>query len=501
MKKYTLINRNLLEQLASRLAALIATNNNKQLRTIGSVNQMYLTSLRMLSELIKSWRVLADQHEHNLKLYRQLNRAAYLPDGHKKGRQQYQGGFGRTTQRARCASDSSLPPLTACDLSIETLQEQREHATAYNDARKLWLEYAAAFDKLRQSLLDNKVRLHKYHSRCLSVLLASTTHDKWQGTMNDYNNEGGMNGNFLNRVYVCDGILKLQHMLRTAYKQSKKFERVSRVMGEQINESYRIKTHDELLRRKQEGIQHRKDRVFSYSSESIPKYRNRWLCVLGNNRDRFSTLCCVNGDRRYATMVRQSAANIHPSVMTIVEGRPEICETVRFMNADVPVLRFTGSTANDAARYVYALGKTGIQEIDKRVQNVDWLHDDRQTPVLVSTVRQRFHERLHYTTPAERTKLQTRQQIACYARKLKRIEYISLLDSKDAGNCWQGTVQFCRQFGIQTPNDWNDTRIRADDLLRKWKEKGWKLDQLFLKAIDTAYNRISKQLASVGGFY
>lgn len=492
MKKYTLINRNLLEQLASRLSALIATNSDKKLRTIGSVNQMYLVSLRMLSELIKSWRVLADQHEHNLKLYRQLNRAAYLPDGHKKGRQQYQGGFGRTTQRGRCASDSSLPPLTVCDLSIETLQEQREHATAYNDARKLWLEYALAFVKLRELLLTNKVRLHYYHSRCLSVLLASTVHEKWHGTMNDYNNDGGLNGNFLNQPYVCNGILKLQHMLRTAYKTSKKSERVSRVMGEQINEVYMIRLHDELLRREQEGTQYRKDRVFSYASKSIPKYRNRWLCVLGNNQDRFSTLCCVNGDRRYATMVRQSAANIHPSVMTIVEGRPEVCETVRFMNADVPVLRFVGSTANDVSRYVYVLGKTGIPEIDKCVQNVDWFHDDEQTPVPVSMVKQRFRERLHYTTPAERTKLQTRQQIACYARKLKRIEYISLLDSRDAGNCWQGTVQFCRQFGIQTPSDWCDTRIKSEELLRKWKAKEWRLDQLFLKAIDTAYNRISK---------
>ena len=497
MKKYTLINRNLLEQLASRLAALIATNNNKKLRTIGSVNQMYLVSLRMLSELIKSWKVLSDQHEHNLKLYRQLNRSVYLPDGHRIHR----GGFSRTTQRGRCASNSSLPPLTVCDLSIETLQEQRKHATAYNDARKLWLEYALAFDKLRQSLLDNKVRLHKYHSRCLSILLASTVHDKWHGAMNDYNNDGGMNGNFLNRVFVCDGILKFQHMLRTARKKSKKFERVSRVMGEQINEVYLIKTHDELLRRRDAGIQNRKDRVFSYASESIPKYRHRWLCVLGNNRERFSTLCRVNGDRRYATMVRQSAANIHPSVMTIVEGRPEVCEHVRFMNADVPVLRFAGSTADDVSRYVYVLGKTGIPEIDKRVQNVDWFHDDRRTPVLVAMVKQVFHERLHYTSPAERTKLQTRQQIACYARKLKRIEYISLLDSKEAGNCWQGTVQFCRQFGIKTPNDWNDTRIKAEELLRKWRAKDWKLDQLFLKAIDTAYNRISKQLAAVGAFY
>jgi len=347
VKKYTLINRNLLEQLASRLAALIAVNNNKKLRTIGSVNQMYLTSLRMLSELIKSWRVLSEQHEHNLKLYRQLNRAAYLPDGHKKDRQQYQGGFGRTIQRGRCADDKSLPQLTMCELSIETLTEQRNHAAAYNDARKLWLEYALAFDKLRQSLLNSKVRLHKYHSRCLSVLLASTVHDKWHGTMNDYNNDGGMNGNFLNRTYVCDGILKLQHMLRTAYKKSKKFERVSRVMGEQINEAYMIKTHDDLLRRKLEGTQYRKDRVFPYASESVSKYRNRWLCVLGNNRDSFSTLCCVNGDRRYATIVRQSAANIQPSVMTIVEGRPEVCEYVCFMNTDIPVLRFTGSTTVD----------------------------------------------------------------------------------------------------------------------------------------------------------
>lgn len=501
MKKYTLINRNLLEQLASRLAALIATNNNKKLRTIGSANQMYLTSLRMLSELIKSWKVLSEQHEHNLKLYRQLNRTTYLPDGHKQDRQQYQGGFGRTTQRGRCASGNSLPPLTVCELSIETLTEQRTHAVAYNDARKLWLEYALAFDKLRQSLLDNKIRLHKYHSRCLSVLLASTVHDKWQGTLNDYNNDGNLNGNFLNRMHVCDGILKLQHMLRTAYKKSKKFERVSRVMGEQINTVYTIKTHDELLRRKQEGTQYRKGVAFSYASESISKYRRRWLCVLGNNRERFSTLCCVNGDRRYATMVRQSAANIHPSVMTIVEGRPEVCEHVRFMNADVPVLRFVGSTADDVSRYVYVLGKTGIQDVDKQVRNVDWLHDDRRTHVPVSMVKQRLHERLHYTSPAERTKLQTRQQIACYARKLKRIEYISLLDSKEAGNCWQGTVQFCRQFGITVPHDWNDTRIKAEELLRKWKAKEWKLDQLFLKAIDTAYNRISKQLASTGAFY
>jgi len=76
-----------------------------------------------------------------------------------------------------------------------------------------------------------------------------------------------------------------------------------------------------------------------------------------------------------------------------------------------------------------------------------------------------------------------------------------MLDSKEAGNCLPGTLQFCSTLGISVPSQWSDTVVDTRTLLRAWKQNGYGVNRLLLPAIDSAVNRVKKELLSVTACY
>lgn len=511
----TLVNRNLLEQLATRATMLmnrIAQHGKKA--SLNDVNQLHLTVNRLLTELIQSWERLRLQHAYIRTLWSDnvtnLSRPA---ESHENYRQEYSGGWGRTTCRGRSAKSCSLPDrVKTCQIEYDDIKRINEAGEQYKAELKLWKEYAKAFSTIRDTMLHSSklvglVRCHSHHSRMLSVLKASEPHNKWQGTLTRFNHDGGIHGQFLNGQYVCDGLRMLREQLRTVRKkQTKKLLRVTMQLGQEVGTRYveRKPERYKAGRGKYERLQD----VLAYG-RTLKKYAVRIDSVVGTIgfREECDAACDERAQLKLSRLCRQVAANIHPSVATIPLSRPEVCGHVLYNGSRCPVLMMQCDTVGRREQRLQTMvlffGKTGVADIDRRLAHVDWLHVSRSTiaPEQIVSYIQTMNERINYVSPAERSKRELRRQTACYARKLKRIEYLSLLDSREAGNCWPGTVRFCQIMGIAIGNDWNDTKIKADELLRRWKAQNWFLNGLFLKAIDTAYNRISKQLASVGGFY
>jgi hypothetical protein len=149
------------------------------------------------------------------------------------------------------------------------------------------------------------------------------------------------------------------------------------------------------------------------------------------------------------------------------------------------------------------LGKTGSVVVDKSIASVEWYHlqlnridnlSDRQA---IDYLRQR----LGYSANVKLTTLERRKEIAGYCRKLVWLESINMLDSKSAGNCLPGTIQFAQQLGLPVPSEWNNYSVDARQLLRRWKEKSYGVNRLLLPAIDSAIKRVRTQLLSMACFW
>jgi hypothetical protein len=159
---------------------------------------------------------------------------------------------------------------------------------------------------------------------------------------------------------------------------------------------------------------------------------------------------------------------------------------------------------------VYFLGKTGSESVDHSTSAVDWQHpgiipmDAELIAAEDTRARETFTRRLGYQ-PSKATTLQSRRkEIAEYARKLVWVESIDMLDSKNAGNCLPGTIQFSKEIGLSCPSNWQSFKTDSRLLLRKWKQSGYSANRLLLPAIDKAVARvrqsISNELISVVAF-
>jgi hypothetical protein len=379
----------------------------------------------------------------------------------------------------------------------DAIDGYKELCRKYSELRPLWDQWAKAFCDVRDSLLSIKSRDQAIRSaQC--ILLASIPHDKWKGSKSDYHHDGGINGNLLNRDCV-DGLRHSIQLLKRKRKKAKHAgERVSVLRGQQVV-SYRETGSGDSLEKYSRWLRVRDCKH--------PKFANRMKLIVGGsiNRNTNFQMCVqlretAGSSPALTKLTELTALNVKPYVSTIPLSRPDRIGSVEFIGIMIPVYRIDCFFEREGKGYAWFLGKCGDRRIDAQLNSIDWYHDDELLGN--AEVIERVQSRIRYVRNTVLTAEQKRKEIACYARKLLRIEYITMIDSQQAGNCLAGTRQFGTQYlGITLPNSWEQIRMDARTILRKWKQKNWEANTLFLKAIDTAYNRISSQLASVGGFY
>jgi len=212
-------------------------------------------------------------------------------------------------------------------------------------------------------------------------------------------------------------------------------------------------------------------------------------------------------------LCRSVAVRRDSYVKTLFCSQPIQCGTIRHLETDIPVYVancIIWETMSAMNHRVYWLGKTGSETVDNAIQSVEWYHQSAigSSPVVAGVAESLTQQgidylrnRLGYTRNQKETLETRRKEIASYARKLIWLETISMLDSKEAGNCLPGTLQFCSTLGISVPSQWSDTVVDTRTLLRAWKQNGYGVNRLLLPAIDSAVNRVKKELLSVTACY
>jgi len=225
-------------------------------------------------------------------------------------------------------------------------------------------------------------------------------------------------------------------------------------------------------------------------------------------------------------LARITAINRKPYVPTIVCSPPVNVGTIRHLETDIPLYRCTALLVDsnnwqtiadnglEPNHLVWFLGKTGSVVVDRAISGVDWFHSNPMT--YESLMNEMQHNRVGGTVPGimlqrltgtwrstvnQDNLKQRRLEIATYARKLVWLNTINMLDSKAAGNCLPGTIQFARELGLPISKDWEDKKYDTRLLLRRWKEKSYGVNRLLLPAIDAACNRVKAKLLSLTTCY
>jgi len=465
-----------------------------------SESQRFAAALRLLLELRTSWKGIVELYEDVLRRQRTMHRTTE-PDVKKESRRKHwRGGFGRTSQHAESVWVCEFPATIVSSQHIvpnDVVDGYKELCRKYSELRPLWDQWAKAFCDVRDSLLNITTRDQAIRSaQC--ILLASIPHDKWKGSKSDYHHDGGINGNLLNRDCV-DGLRHTIQLLKRKRKKSKHAgQRVSVLRGQQVvgyRESPYIDSSEKYYR------------WLCVRDCKHPKFYNRMKLIVGSGANH-NTVFQMNVQLRHidgaspalTKLTELTALNVKPYVSTIPLSRPERIGAVEFIGTMIPIYRIDCYSEREGKGYAWYLGRCGDRRIDAQLNSIDWYHDEELLGN--AEVIERVQSRMRYVRNTVLTAEQKRREIAAYARKLLRIEYITMLDSQRAGNCLAGTRQFGAQYlGITLPNSWESIRMDARTILRRWQQKKWEANTLFLKAIDTAYNAVSSQLASVGGFY
>lgn len=200
---------------------------------------------------------------------------------------------------------------------------------------------------------------------------------------------------------------------------------------------------------------------------------------------------------------RLQAVNRKPYVLTIVTSKPVVIDYVELAETRIPIYRAECILPlQDMVKHVcYYIGKTGSTVWNNSIKTIEWLHTEVISDHTTERVLEIFNARLRYLYSSAQTAKQKRKETAAYARKLVWLETISMLDSKNAGNCLPGTLQFCNDMNIPTPTAWSNYTVDARMLLRRWKQKGYETNRLFYSAIDKVVNRVKQQLLSVTACY
>lgn len=383
----------------------------------------------------------------------------------------------------------------------ELLEKSRVVSIEFNQCLTLLYQYAGQWHQYRERLLES--RPNNLQQRLIQNLLLTTLRDS-----SDTHNPvcGVISGEFVHRIdsrlncitAVLRKLIDNKGLIgRRSISDGKvTLKRISNGFYNRCNESF-----DRLASKLtgKYGKSTRLEMVLPYTTQS-ERYRTRLAWMKDVTKDNVLVVLqyCDEWKVKYRgtdKLARLQAVNPVPYVFTIVTSQTVDIGNVELGETVVPVLRskcihqqgYREPTFVNSM--VYFLGKTGSAVIDSKLKQIDWFHrvgiDDSDAITI-------FNHRLAYLKSQEQTLKERRKEIAAYARKLVWLNTINMLDSKSAGNCLPGTIQFCQQLGVPVPSEWNNYSADCRLLLRRWKEKKYDANRLFFPAIDAAVKRVKE---------
>jgi len=386
----------------------------------------------------------------------------------------------------------------------------------YNADLEILTQYANQFAEYRKQLLELVPR-NIGQRRLQNLLMISLVNSGYVGNQNPL--LGSINGHFASRICLPGVMFKLVKPLtddkgligRKSFKDGVDI----------VTSSTSWHMHTRPLKDSKERYNGRYSKhvrclnLTQFVSKS-KTYQNRlgWIKDIKNVESALELLPHVdNWKEQYSStnkLAYINAANVSPYVRTIVCSQLLLVGSIRHLETDIPVYSgdcITWGTSTSEQSKCYFLGKTGSHIIDGSIRSIDWYHTPITSAMLLSctdanaTALEQLTIRLGYRRQQNETLQNRRKELANYARKLVWLESINMMDSKNAGNCLPGTIQFCNQLGINVPSNWSNVTVDARQLLRKWKANSYGVNRLLLPAIDTAVNRVKKELLSVVACY
>jgi hypothetical protein len=384
----------------------------------------------------------------------------------------------------------------------------------YNEELTLLQQYAKQFKLLRTAVIELKPR--NGQQRLVQCVLSRS--EVWTQWNKDEIRQNPVLGVICGRFYSTVNMVTLTHkLLKTLNDVKGKIGRFSlnhaNTLLDKLRNDYTRKHEDRYNGKR--GKVERSFNVEHYVSKSA-RYQSRlsWIRDIKNVGETLELLPVVDDwKRKYAgtnKLAYINAVNAKPYVRTIVCSQLLLVGNIRHMETDIPVYAgdcITWSTSLKPNQRCYFLGKTGSNIVDGQIRSVEWYHVPLTSEMLLDASRagvvviEYLRQRLGYVRNQQDTLANRRKELASYARKLVWLETMSMLDSKSAGNCLPGTIQFCQTLGVPITNNWSDTRVDTRTLLRAWKQQGYGVNRLLLPAIDSAVNRVKKELLSVTACY
>ena len=428
----------------------------------------------------------------------------------------------------------------------ERVAKLKRDCLAYNERLKLLQGVTLEWSTLREKLLSESVP-NKHYRRFRDLLLASEPSVKWRGCLiqaNHYLNT--INERFVNSLFEYGENTKHKHLMKalrftTVKSDKRQHKRLSRTAGQgyahtsDYNHRYsdlvecKVTVPGQLLNGQRIGL------VMYSLTRNKARVGKLLKAAYWTNED---TLRSYSPHKLFAFVLwlkrtpelqqhkavdklnRLYAVNKKPSVDTICTSSPMQIGSVSIQGVSVPVYRSQCVTVHSVSvtwrahnakctfsielfQHCVYFGKTGIAALDERLANVDWLHiANDETNTIYSTnegILESLTARVGYIRNQFELESEKRKRIATYARKLVRLERMTMADSRTAGNCLPGTLAWCREFGVTLPaEDWCDHTVDTRQLLRAWKRKEYGGNTLFLKAIDTAYKALQQKITSCG---
>ena len=427
------------------------------------------------------------------------------------------GGWGRGRTHVVGTPGSLLRPLNVMeakqyhDMVTESVMLQ----LAFNEELTLLQQYANQFKLLRTAVIELKPR-NEQQRLVQCVLARSEVYTQWN---KDEIRQNPVLGVICGRFYEQANMVTLTHkLLKTLNDTKGKIGRFSlnhaNVLLHKLKNDYQRKHEDRYNGRR--GKNERSVNVESYVKNSA-KYQSllSWIVGLKDVQQALTVLPYTAAWKEQFQSIdrlcRSVAVRKVSYVQTLFASQPIQCGTIRHLETHIPVYVadcIIWETRSQSDYRVYYLGRTGSETVDNAIQSIEWYHQSaigQNSETDQTTLRRQavdyLRTRLGYAPRQKETTAQRRKELASYARKLVWLETISMLDSKAAGNCLPGTLQFCQTLGIDVPKDWNDTRVDTRKLLRAWKSNGYGVNRLLLPAIDSAVNRVKSELLNVVACY
>lgn len=432
-------------------------------------------------------------------------------------------------KRTEVPTKNVYSPDAIIQPEVDTL---RGRIANYNQ-RRLWVdEFASCLRVEVNKLLNSNYKpLDQFQVQVWSCLKALEPHAKWKGCKNEYEDLGNgwyKNINGAAVAYIdSDLFARFRSQVRKGVytgKRIKGIDRVSVSLGQQLiggcersnyPKAKRVYNNLDPVNRNERS---RYDiAAYKVASDYVVKW-GQYYVGLGerdfelkaNGKETFRIARETENAMKLASGVSSPALSRLVDSLTLSTsrlsqipiGRPQIVGSVTVNQTTVNILKvrvYLSSTFQ--FHNAYFLGLAESEVTSEIVRRVEWYHNNSDNESNVPQIMQErcaravseYENHLRWRNNHLKLKQLQRTEIASYALRLKRVGEISMLDSKTAGNCLPGTIQFCKEFGVDCPNNWTDHRMSAHDMLRVWRDNGWKMESLFLKAIACAEKRVEAE--------